>query len=175
MLGPHPSSINNTTAGAGRLSYGAVFTHTFDSSTGTVADISGITVGERVTVARDDFGTGWGGVRLGTITAPISVRGRMNDTIGTPSGVIHPRMGRVRALPAVMDTPQTLHWKDVLGIWHKFADVAIRFTVRRRAAGGLEAVTQDNGVSVVEPFTGPAPGGGGGGGGAPGGGAGGGP
>jgi hypothetical protein len=87
----------------------------------------------------------------------------MNDDIGTPSGAVHPRMGGIGALPAVLDTPQTLHWQDAAGTWHQFAAVAISFVVRRAGGGALEAVTTDNGVPVTEAFTGPGPGGGGGG------------
>jgi hypothetical protein len=154
----HPTGIARTTAGR-RLNFGAVYTHTFNSSTGRVADLDGVLVGERVTVARDDFGLGWGGVPLGTITARVNSSGQMNDQIGTPARLINRAMPRVRSLPAVLNTPQTLHWQDASGSWNQFTAVNITFTVRDRG-GTLEAVTVDNGVQVVEPYTGPAPGGG---------------
>jgi hypothetical protein len=156
---PHPTGISNTVAKGSPLHYGSFYTHTFSSSTGSVADLNGVVIGERVTVGRDDFATGWGGVPLGTITATANAAGKIDDNIGTPAGLIHAAMPGVRALPAVMETPQTLHWKDRTGSWNQFVAVAITFTVRAGAGGTMEAVTVDNGVPVVEPFTGPPPGG----------------
>ncbi|HMG21676.1 MAG TPA: hypothetical protein VK607_10180, partial [Kofleriaceae bacterium] len=153
----HPTSIASTTTYGAALRYGKHFLHTFVSSTGRVADINNVNVGERITVARDDFGLGWGGVAMGALSARVNNAGQWGDEIGTPAAAIHPRMASVRALPAVLDTPQDLYWQDAAGAWNHFASIAITFTVRRTAAGGLEAVTVDNGVPFVEPFTGPAP------------------
>ncbi len=155
----HPTGINSTSAGT-RLNYGAIYTHTMTSSTGKVKDLDGVLVTEEVKVGRDDFGTGWPGVPIGTITAPLNDRGEMDDKIGTPAGMIHPLMPKVKKLPAVFDTPQTLHWQDSGGSWNKFASVAITFFVRRNKSGKLEAVTEDNGVQVAQSYTGPPPGGG---------------
>jgi len=154
----HPTSISSTTTYGATLNYGKHYMHTFVSSTGNVADLNNINVGERITVARDDFGLGWGGVPMGALSARVNRAGQWGDEIGTPAAGIHPRMASVRSLPAVLDTPQDLYWQDASGRWNHFCSVAITFTVRRAASGGLEAVTVDNGVPFSETFTGPAPG-----------------
>jgi uncharacterized membrane protein YgcG len=161
---PHPTAIAGTTVASTPLNFGGRYTHTMTSSTGNVADLRGVVVGEHVTVAHDDFGLGWGGVPLGTITAALNSAGRMDDRIGTPASAIRPLVPSLSTFPAVLDTPQTLHWRDASGSWNQFASVAITFTVRRKAAAGggsgsgsgsaapagFEAVTVDNGVPKVE-------------------------
>lgn len=145
----HPTSIAATRSGA-RLNYGSRYTHTLTSSDGNSAHLAGVLVGERVTVARDDFGLGWGGVALGSITATCNAAGRIDDSIGTPAALIDPKIAAGLALPAVLDTPQTLHWRDPAGAWQQFAAVGISFTLRRGAGGRIEGVTTDNGISVTE-------------------------
>ncbi len=145
---PHPTGIASTEV-ASTLNFGATYRHTFNSSTGQAANLSGVTVGEHVTVARDDFGLGWGGVPLGAIKAPCKARGQISDSIGTPAGAIRPKLARMASFPAVLDTPQTLHWQNGVR-WNQFASVSILFQVHRRADGNMEAETRDNGVSVFQ-------------------------
>lgn len=144
----HPTAISSTSVRS-QLNFGAVYRHVFTSSTGSVADINGVLVGEEVTVARDDFATGFTGVPLGTITAHLNAAGEMADSIGTPAAVIRNALPSIGTFPAVLDTPQTLHWKNG-ATWNLIVAVAIDFRVHKRGDGTMEAETRDNGVSVFQ-------------------------
>src|SRR5204863_9293382 len=115
---------------------------------------------ERVTVTRDDFGLGWGGVTLGEFSSRVNQAGQWGDRIGNPAALIHKQMRLVQRLPGVIHTPQELYWQDATGSWKYFASVWITFMVRTSKAGRLEAITVDNDVKFIEPITDPAPDGG---------------
>jgi hypothetical protein len=160
-----PTAISRTrvvrdTPGLGPTYYGSVFGHTLSTTGGTITP--DVTIAELVRVTRDDFATGFAGVPLGTLTwgpggtAPLSGND-MFDNIGTnninatnflPSP---PKPG----LPAIMETPQELHYRIGSGNWSKFADVPMRVTLRAKAAGGHEVETRVNGVPSVQNYTGP--------------------
>jgi hypothetical protein len=161
----HPTGVASTrvtgaTPSLGPTYYGSIFQHTLTTSGGTITP--DITIAELVTVTRDDFATGFAGVPLGTLTwgsggtAPI-YGNTINDNIGT--GTIDvtnfmpspPKPG----LPAVMITPQQLHYRIGTGPWVKFADVPMTVTLRVAATGGYEVETIVNGVPSVQPYTGP--------------------
>jgi hypothetical protein len=150
-----PVGIATTTIETPDLNYGAIYTHTATSSGGSLENV---VITEIVTVAQDDFNTGWGGVSEGTITATMNVAGQFSDNIATPSAFIDandflpspPKAG----LPATLNTPQILEWRCPLdNDWIPFANIAITATLSRQGAN-LIFTTTDNDVSCVEPYSG---------------------
>jgi hypothetical protein len=152
--------VSGPTPSLGPTYYGSIFTHTLTTSGGTITP--DITIAELVSVTRDDFATGFAGVPLGTLTwgaggtAPI-YGNTINDNIGTNAIDVTkfmpspPKAG----LPAVMITPQQLHYRIGTGPWIKFADVPMTVTLRAKATGGYEVETKVNGIPSVQPYTGP--------------------
>lgn len=152
--------VNGDTPGLGPTYYGSVFTHTLATTGGTITP--DVTIAELVRVTRDDFGTGFAGVPLGTLTwAPggtAALNGNeMSDNIGTNNINVTnflpkpPKPG----LPAIMQTPQELHYRVGTGRWTKFANVPIVVTLRAKAGGGCEVETSDNSVPSLQNYTGP--------------------
>lgn len=147
----------------GPTTYGFVFKHTLNTNTGGTITPD-VTIAEHVTVGRDDFNTGWGGVPLGSLTwgpggtAPLSGND-MYDNITTPGVNVTdfmpspPKPG----LPAILETPQTLHYRIGTGSWNRFASVPMILTLRSKPAGGYEVETAINGVGRAQPYTGPTP------------------
>jgi hypothetical protein len=163
-----PTSINRTSidrnsATLGPTTYGFVFKHTLNTNTGGIITPD-VTIAEHVTLGRDDFNTGWGGVPLGTLTwgpgGTASLYGNdMYDNITTPGVNVTdfmpspPKPG----LPAIMETPQTLHYRIGTGSWVQFASVPMILTLRVKPTGGYEVETAINGVGRAQPYTGPTP------------------
>lgn len=155
--------IDRNSSSLGPTTYGFVFKHTLNTNTGGTITPD-VMIAEHVTLGRDDFNTGWGGVPLGTLTwgpggtAPL-YGNDMYDNITTPGVNVTdfmpspPKPG----LPAIMETPQTLHYKIGAGNWIKFADVPMVLTLRATQAGGFEVETAINGVGRAQPYTGPTP------------------
>jgi hypothetical protein len=152
--------VSGPTPSLGPTYYGSVFTHTLTTSGGTITP--DITIAELVGVTRDDFATGFTGVPLGTLTwgpgGTANIAGNtISDNIGTgPINVTRfmpspPKAG----LPAIMITPQELHYRIGTGAWIKFADVPMVVTLRTKASGGYEVETTVNGIPSVQPYTGP--------------------
>jgi hypothetical protein len=160
-----PTGINATrvvraTPSLGPTYYGSVFAHTLSTTGGVIT--ADITIAELVRVTRDDFATGFTGVPLGTLTwgpggtAPLAGND-MFDNIGTNNINVTnflpspPKPG----LPAIMETPQELHYRVGAGGWTKFADVPMVVTLRTRPTGGYEVETRNNGMPSVQTYTGP--------------------
>jgi hypothetical protein len=155
----YPTGIDVTKPIGSPLNYGSVYKHQLKSSDGDSMHLAGIVIGEEVKVSRDDFHTGKVGVTLGTVTGPCNKAGQFDDLIETPSADINKKVAAGVALPAIIDTPQTLYWRDGAGAWHEFATVPITFTVHREG-GTIKAETVDNGKPLSEPYSGtpsPAP------------------
>ena len=154
------TQVDRATPGLGPTYYGSVFKHTLTTSGGTITP--DVTVAELVRVTRDDFATGFTGVPLGTLTwgpggtAPLSGND-MFDNIGTNNINVTnflpspPNPG----LPAIMETPQELHYRIGTGSWTKFADVPMVVTLRARVGGGFEVETRNNNIPSVQNYTGP--------------------
>ncbi len=155
--------INGNSASLGPTTYGFIFKHTLNTNTGGTITPD-VMVAEHVTLGRDDFNTGWGGVPLGSLTwgpggtAPL-YGNDMYDNITTPGVNVTnfmpspPKPG----LPAIMETPQTLHYKIGTGNWIQFASVPMVLTLRPASTGGYEVETAINGVGRAQPYTGPTP------------------
>jgi hypothetical protein len=160
-----PTAINRTqvdrdTPSLGPTYYGSVFKHTLSTTGGTITP--DVTIAELVRVTRDDFATGFAGVPLGTLTwgpggtAPLSGND-MYDNIGTNNINVTnflpspPKPG----LPAIMETPQELHYRIGTRSWTKFADVPMVVTLRAKVGGGHEVETLNNGVPSLQNYTGP--------------------
>jgi hypothetical protein len=172
----HPTGIRRTQIVAGGFPipaaqggpYGAIYTHTFRSSGGGIANVM---ITEQVFSGNDPFGLGGLPVLPGNLNAPA---GTLQDIIGTPQAGINvnnflpspPNAG----LPQVMNTPQILYWRsDQCSAapaappaaapgdhWVPFVNVNITATLFRRGANFFFQ-TVDNGVRTPrEPYTGPA-------------------
>ncbi|MCZ7406259.1 MAG: DUF4157 domain-containing protein [Candidatus Methanoperedens sp.] len=168
----HPTGISRTRIVPGGFPlpnpYGALYTHTFLSSGGNIANIM---VTERVFSGNNPFLFGGLPVLPGVLNAPAGV---LQDLIGSPSGMINinnflpspPRPG----LPQLLDTPQILYWRcDQCSPaaaappvaapgdhWVPFANVPIKGNLLKRGANFFFQ-TSDNGVTTpLEPYIGPA-------------------
>lgn len=168
----HPTGISRTQIAPGGFPlgtpYGAIYTHAFRSSGGTIANVM---VTERVFCGNGPFSCAGLPVVPGNLNAPA---GALQDTIGTPSGLINinnflpspPNPG----LPQVMDTPQILYWRSDQcspaaaappaaapgDHWVPFVNVPIKATLLRRGANFFFQ-TSDNGVATpLEPYIGTA-------------------
>lgn len=157
------TSIDRDTPSLGPTYYGSVFKHTLSTSGGTIS--ADVTIAEKVGVTRDDFNTGFTGVPLGTLTwgaaagttAPLSGND-MYDNIGTSNINVTNFVPGPPGLPAIMRTPQELHYRIGTGAWIKFADVPMSVTLREIPGPLLnpyEVETRVNNVSSVQPYTGP--------------------
>lgn len=153
VVGPTPS--------LGPTYYGSVFRHTLSTTGGTMT--GNITIAEKVSVTRDDFNTGFTGVVLGTLTwgpgGTANIAGNnISDNIGTgPINATHFVPGPP-GLPAIMKTPQELHYRVGTRPWVKFADVPMTVTLRDHALPLeylYEVETNVNGVPSVQEYTGP--------------------
>jgi hypothetical protein len=153
--------VTGPTPNLGPTYYGSIFEHTLSTSGGTIT--GDITIAELVQVTRDDFATGFTGVPLGTLTwgpggtAPL-YGNTMNDNIGTNNINVQNFLPAPPGLPAVMETPQELHYRIGTGSWTKFADVPMTVTLREAPSpmrDPYEVETRVNGVASVQPYTGP--------------------
>lgn len=154
------TQVDRDTPSLGPTYYGSVFKHTLSTTGGTITP--DVTIAEAVGVTRDDFATGFAGVPLGTLTwgpggtAPLSGND-MFDNIGTNNINVTnflpspPKPG----LPAIMETPQELHYRIGTGSWTKFADVPMVVTLRAKVGGSYEVETRNNGVPSLQNYTGP--------------------
>jgi hypothetical protein len=157
------TSIIGDTPSLGPTYYGSIFQHALNTSGGTISN--DVTIAEKVDVTRDDFNTGFAGVPLGTLTwgaaagatAPLSGN-NMFDNIGTNNINVTNFVPGPPGLPAIMETPQELHYRIGTGDWIKFADVPMVVTLYHLEGPVLnpyEVDTRVNGVSSVQPYTGP--------------------
>lgn len=153
--------VTGPTPSLGPTYYGSVFAHTLTTSGGTIT--GDITIAEKVTVTRDDFNTGFTGVALGTLTwgpgGTANIAGNdIHDNIGTgPINATHFVPGPP-GLPAIMETPQELHYRVGTGPWKKFADVPMIVTLRDAPSPLLyayEVETRVNNVPSTQEYTGP--------------------
>jgi hypothetical protein len=157
----HPTRIIRTVnSGALGVPYGALYTHTFRSSGGS---LNNILVGERIDVGNDPFNTGYAGVATGALSAQVNAAGEWSDEIGTPAGIAGIDVNRFLpsppnpGLPQTFNTPQILYWQSDQcgGQWIPFANVVITATLLRRG-GNFRFVTRDNRVPHDDPYGGAA-------------------
>ena len=170
----HPTGITRTSIltfplpAASGGPYGAIYTHTFASSGGNIANVM---VTEQVFSGNNPFLFGGLPVLPGALNAPA---GALQDLIGSPAGVINvnnflpspPNPG----LPQLFDTPQILYWRSdqcspapaappaagPADHWVPFVNVPIKANLFARR-GNFFFQTSDNGVSTApEPYIGPA-------------------
>jgi hypothetical protein len=171
-----PTGITRTQIAAGGFPmpaasggpYGAIYTHTFKSSGGNIANVM---ITERVFSGNNPFLFGGLPVLPGVLNAAA---GALQDTIGTPAARVNihnflpspPNPG----LPQLMDTPQILHWRSDQcspapaappaaapgDFWVPFVNVPIKANLLRSGANFFFQ-TSDNGVATrPEPYVGPA-------------------
>jgi hypothetical protein len=170
----HPTGITRTAIATFPIPaarggpYGAVYTHNFNSSGGSIANVM---VSERVFCGNGPFNCAGLPVLPGNLSARA---GTLQDFIRTGAAGINannflpspPNPG----LPQVMDTPQILYWRSdqcsagpaappaaaPADHWVPFVNVPIKATLLRIGAN-LFFQTSDNGVATrPEPYIGPA-------------------
>jgi hypothetical protein len=169
----HPTRITSTIVAGPLGPYGALFTHTFASSGGSLNNVD---VGERVDCGNDPFNmcAGFLPIATGALSAAVNAAGRWSDQIVTPAG--NPGIDVNRFLPSppnpglpqVWDTPQILYWRSeqcsaapavaptAADHWVPFTNVAITAALVRRG-GNFFFETRDNGVLATprDPYAGP--------------------
>jgi hypothetical protein len=154
----HPTRISSTEVSQAGLAYGALYVQTVESSSGNSADLAGIRCREVVTGgARNDLNIGFPRIER---EFNLSAQGRYNDRIWTQKAVIDGQVAQINegSLPAVMETPQELFWKERnSNTWHKFADLTIEIRIDRNLHGQLRVYTELNDQMAAEDYTGPAP------------------
>ena len=170
----HPTRILSTVVSGPLGPYGALYTHTFASSGGSLNNVG---VGERVDCGNDPFNmcAGFLPIATGALSAAVNAAGRWGDQIVTPAG--NPGIDVNRFLPSppgpglpqVFDTPQILYWRSeqcsaapavaptAADHWVPFTNVAITAALVRRG-GNFFFETRDNGVLATprDPYAGPA-------------------
>jgi hypothetical protein len=170
----HPTRISSTVVAGPLGPYGALYTHTFASSGGSLNNVD---VGERVDCGNDPFNmcAGFLPIATGALSAAVNAAGQWGDQIVTPAGnpgidvnrflPSPPRPG----LPQVFDTPQILYWRSeqcsaapavapaAADHWVPFTNVAITAALVRRGANFFFE-TRDNGILATprDPYAGPA-------------------
>ena len=170
----HPTRILSTVVSGPLGPYGALYTHTFASSGGSLNNVG---VGERVDCGNDPFNmcAGFLPIATGALSAAVNAAGRWGDQIVTPAG--NPGIDVNRFLPSppgpglpqVFDTPQILYWRSeqcsaapavaptAADHWVPFTNVAITAALVRRG-GNFFFETRDNGVLATprDLYAGPA-------------------
>jgi hypothetical protein len=149
------------------LHYGHTYLHKFQSSSGKQKDLKGLTVGEDVVEGHNDFKKFGFDFPKKDKNDPanqttIDKDGEIFDDIETSEEAINLAvsiMSESKDLPAVLETPQKLWWRDSKRNWHFIQDVDISFVVGRKPGrrGKLVAITTDRGLSHEQKYTGPSP------------------
>ena len=151
-----PVDVTSTTEGS-PLDYGSSFTHTLSSSGGTLEDL---VVSKEVMILRNDFSIGIDDVPVGEVVSILDDSNEMIDTISVSSSNIDINsVVSAQSLPAMLDMLQTLQWFCTdCAEWRPFAvDVDVKLTLDEDIDNTLIVTTENNGASIVEPYSGPSP------------------